>query len=113
MVLYARVSSLQEESPATPSEFFSEVNAKATSAKVVAVAFCIWPFPNPVRPTQYPGPDDYLEFLRAKGWDFIACVVLGQTPYRPLLPRVKHLPDVLIDPINVSAEKVRKHFGWR
>lgn len=106
--VYARVSSLQE-SKTTPADFIAEATATGQST----VVFCLWPGPNPDDPVSYPDAAAYVFAFQAAGWQFQASAVLGSTPFRPATPRVQVFPNTPAQPINVGAQAVRTHFGWR
>ena len=111
--IYASVSSLQE-SPKTPQAFLDEVGSKSCEA----VVFCLWPQARPKSPSLHPDALSYLRFFQSAGWNIQRVAVLGgdtaPDPYSALVPGVvQPFPDSRVDPINITAESVRTHFGWR
>lgn len=106
--IYARVSSLQE-SETTPSDFIAEVSGTGQKS----VVFCLWQLPNPKDPLLYPDANSYIAALSAVGWKFHAAAVLGSASLACSVPNTAHFRNVLAQPINVSAQLVRAHFGWQ
>lgn len=105
--VYARVSSLQE-SETEPSAFLQEVLKTGQQC----VVLCLWPQANPLNPSKYPDAHAYLSAFSAAGWQFRSCAILGNSGISPAIPNVARFPNVLQQPINVTAQAVRTHFGW-
>lgn len=109
--VYVRVSSLQE-SETTPKEFHKEVMAK----KQNHVLFCLWPTENPKNPQKYPNAAEYVKFLTSKGWVIAKVAILGSTAsttIKAVSPKIiQTFINAPSDPINITAESVRKHFNW-
>lgn len=105
--IYARVSSLQE-SETTPQDFIQEVSATG----LTNVIFCLWPHANRKNAVLYPDAQAYITAFIQAGWQFQASAVLGTTTFQPATPCVAHFPAVTNQPINVTAQAVRSHFGW-
>jgi hypothetical protein len=105
--LYARVGALQE-SKTTVADFQQEVAGKRCSA----VICCLWPSANPLDPALYPGALAYLEQFEAAGWTVRRIAVLGQNAGGIRSPLLRQFPQAPTDPINLTAQQVRAHFGW-
>lgn len=103
--IYARVSSLQE-SETTANDFIAEVNQQQCQS----VIFCLWTTPNPSNPTAYPDATAYLSSFNAAGWNIIRVAVFGNAPTS--YPNQALFPNSQTDPINLTAQAVRLHFGW-
>lgn len=106
--LYARVAALQE-SRTEVADFMAEV----ARSRCQQVAFALWPDAQPHDPQRWPGASAYLQALREAGWAVPKLVVLGAHPWQAgggadLL----RLPEVLTQPVNLSAQRIRQHFGW-
>ena len=55
----------------------------------------------------------YIAAFQAAGWTFAKTAVLGAHPIQPHLPELSRFPEVLNQPINATAHRIRAHFGWR
>jgi hypothetical protein len=106
--LYARVSALQE-SRTEPADFIAEVQR----SRCREVAFALWPEANPLDPKRYPDALAYIAVFQAAGWVFAKTAVLGAHPIHPHLPDLARFPEVLNQPINATAHRIRTHFSWR
>ena len=106
--LYARVSALQE-SRTSPQDFIEEVQR----SRCREVAFLLWPEANPLDPKRLPDALAYIAAFQAAGWTFAKTAVLGAHPIHPHLPELSRFPEVLNQPINATAHRIRAHFGWR
>jgi hypothetical protein len=105
--VYARVGSLQE-SKTSAEVFQTEVAGK----RCAAVIFCLWPSANPLEPTQYPDAASYIDHFQAAGWQVKKIAVLGQSAGGLKSVHLRQFPQASTDPINVTAQQVRHHFGW-
>lgn len=105
--LYARVGALQE-ARITAADFQHEVAGKRCNA----VICCLWPSAHPLDPALYPGALAYLEQFEAAGWTLRRIAVLGQNAGGIRSPLMRQFPQAPTDPINLTAQQVRSHFGW-
>lgn len=105
--LYARAGALQE-TRTTPAGFVDEVAARRCSA----VLFCLWPLANPIDPQELPDASAYLDHLKGAGWRLKSIAVLGQNPGGWRGASMRQFPQAPVDPINVTAQHLRSHFGW-
>ena len=105
--LYARVGALQETKTA-PEDFVRE----ATRQRCDAVLCCLAPGALPGAPQQYPEADEYLDHFAQAGWRLCGIAALGQNSGGLRSPLLRHFPQAGTDPINATAQAVRKHFGW-
>ncbi|MGC4076543.1 MAG: hypothetical protein QM702_05820 [Rubrivivax sp.] len=105
--LYARAGALQE-TRTTPADFAAEVGSRRCSA----VLFCLWPLANPIDPQNLPDAGTYLEHLQSEGWRLKSIAVLGQNPGGWRGATMRQFPQAPVDPINVTAQHLRSHFGW-
>lgn len=105
--IYARVSSLQE-SKTTAQDFISEVHQSGCQF----VVFCLWSQPNPADPVQYPDASSYLAAFISAGWNIVKTAVLGQGQASSPYPQQSFSPNSQTDPINLTSQAVRSHFGW-
>lgn len=105
--LYARVGALQE-SKTSAADFQQEVADKRSGA----VICCLWPSANPLDPKRFPGAEAYLEQFIAAGWTIRRIAVLGQNAGGIRSPLLRQFPQASTDPINLTAQQVRMHFGW-
>jgi hypothetical protein len=105
--LYARVGALQE-SKTSAADFQQEVAGRRCGA----VICCLWPSANPLDPMRFPGAEAYLEQFIAAGWTIRRIAVLGQNAGGIRSPLLRQFPQASTDPINLTAQQVRMHFGW-
>lgn len=105
--VYARIGSLQE-SKTRATDFELEVSAKRCNT----VIFCLWPSANPLEPLQYPDAKAYIEHFKSVGWQIKGIAVLGQNAGGIRSAQLRQFPQSSTDPINVTAQQVRLHFGW-
>lgn len=106
--VYARAGALQEAGT-SPAAFVAEVAARRCDTVLV----CLSPTANLLRPAELPDARAYLAQFRAAGWAVKAIAVLGQNGggvRSPVLRQFAYAPTL---PINVTAQAVRAHFGWR
>ncbi len=106
--LYARVGCLQESRTAA-SDFLLELSTK----RCTAVLFCLWPNAHPIHPALCPDAQAYVSHFRAAGWTIKAIAVLGQNSGGVRSSNLLQFPNSPTLPINVTAQGVRAHFGWR
>jgi hypothetical protein len=106
--IYARVGALQE-TRTTPAAFVDEV----ARARCEAVLFCLLPAQSPLGPDGFPDAHAYLAHFTAAGWETQSIAVLGQNPGGIRSPKMRQFAQASTDPINVTAQQVRAHFGWR
>ncbi len=106
--VYARARALQF-TRTRPADFAAE--ASATRCDTVLV--CLTPDPNPLDPARLPDAETYLAQFRAIGWKLKSIAVLGQNDGGVRSARLQRFPQAPTQPINVTAQAVRAHFGWR
>jgi len=124
--VYARVSSLQEtDKGILPWEFEQEVLDRVKShGHLDAVAFCLWstaqvwhrpPGQNGGTIT-CPPASGYIQYLQNTttnfNWRIAAVAVLGNPNIVATYPNSVHFPRSPAQPINVTAQDVRRHFNW-
>ncbi|NDY91340.1 hypothetical protein [Ideonella livida] len=109
--VYARVAALQE-SRTEVADFMTEV----VRSRCEHTVFALWPEAHPGDPERWPGATAYLQHLADAGWRLQRVAVLGAHPWTPpkaLAGReLLRLPEVLSQPVNLSAQRIRQHFGW-
>jgi hypothetical protein len=106
--LYARVAALQESR--TGAEAF---RVEAERSRCTHTAFSLWPEAHPHDPQQWPDALAYVAALRQAGWQLDKAVMLGAHPLAGVAGLdVLHLPGVRQQPLNLSAQRIRVHFGW-
>ncbi len=105
--LYARVGALQD-TRTTAADFAQEVARQRCDA----VLCCLAPGASLSDPQQHPGAAAYLDQFLALGWRVQAIAVLGQNAGGVRSPRLAPFPQAGTAPINVTAQAVRRHFGW-
>lgn len=105
--LYARVGALQE-TRTTAADFERELAQRRCSA----VAFCLWPAAHPLEPQTYPEAASYLADFEAAGWRIRRIAVLGQNAGGIRSTVLRQFVQAPTDPINLTAQQVRAHFGW-
>jgi hypothetical protein len=105
--IYARVGSLQD-SRATAAEFEQEAARKRCGA----VLCCLGASASPLDPELFPDAASYLAHFAAAGWRIKSIAVLGQNGGGVRAPVLRQFPQAPADPINVTAQGVRAHFGW-
>jgi hypothetical protein len=106
--VYARARALQFTNT-RPADFVAEVSA----VRCDTVLVCLTPDANPIDPARLPGAESYLAQFRAAGWTVKSIAVLGQNGGGVRAPRLRQFPYASTEPINVTAQAVRTHFGWR
>lgn len=106
--VYARARALQL-THTRPDDFVAEVSA----VRCDTVLVCLTPDPNPIDAAQFPDAEAYLARFRAAGWKVSAIAVLGQHGGGVRVPRPRQFAQAPTAPINVTAQGVRQHFGWR
>lgn len=106
--VYARAGALQP-ARTPPADFVAEASAKRCDTVLV----CLTPESSPIDPHALPDAGSYLAQFRAAGWDVKAIAVLGQNDGGVRSPNLQHFPQAPRHPINVTAQAVRQHFGWR
>lgn len=109
--LYARVGALQE-TKTTPEDFVAEVARQRCDAVLCCLAPGALPGGPPGAPQRYPAAGDYLDHFAQAGWRLCSIAALGQNSGGLRSPLLRHFPQASTDPINVTAQAVRKHFGW-
>ena len=107
MRLYARVGALQE-SRTTAADFRQEVAGRHCQTMIC----CLWPSANPLDPTRLPDTEAYLEQFATAGWTIRRIAVLGQNAGGVRSAVLRQVPQASTDPINLTAQLVRAHFGW-
>ena len=105
--VYARIGGLQQTGTSAEA-FVREVAAKRCSA----VAFCLSPLADPTDPESLPDAASYLAHLQDAGWRLKALALLGQNPCGLRGAALRQFPLAPTDPVNVTAQQVRAHFGW-
>lgn len=106
--LYARVAALQE-SRTRPDEFLAE----AARSRCTHAAFALWPEAHPNDPEQWPDAPAYLAALRTAGWQVRKVALLGAHPLPlGLGADAQQFPSVRHQPLNLTAQRIRQHFGW-
>lgn len=105
--LYARVGCLQD-TKTTPEDFLAEV----AKARCAAVLCCLSPAANANDPGLCPDASAYLARFAAQGWKVRAIAVLGQNDGGIRSAVLRRFPQAPTAPINVTAQAVRRHFGW-
>ncbi len=123
--VYARVSSLQEKG-LTESEFEDLVSDwVAKNGKIDSVVFCLWSksrtwtrkSPSGKR-VQITGPtaSGYIKYLQSTAakfkWKIVKVAVLGNPSVSATYPNQANFPLSKSNPINVTAQDVRRHFNW-
>ena len=109
--LHARVAALQE-SRTTPEEFVAEL----ARSRCAHAAFSLWPEAHPHDAQRWPDAAAYLQALQEQGWRVAGLAVLGAHPWSP--PKalaaggMVRVTEVLTQPVNLSAHRIRQHFGW-
>jgi hypothetical protein len=106
--LYARAGALQD-TRTTAKAFVAEV----ARARSVAVLCCLLPDAHVVEPELYPGAQQYLATFLAAGWRISAVAVLGQNGGGVRGQNLRQFPQASTAPVNVTAQALRKHFGWQ
>ncbi|MEO8122771.1 MAG: hypothetical protein ABI633_01850 [Burkholderiales bacterium] len=106
--VYVRAGALQH-ARTRPADFVAEVSAKRCDTVLV----CLTPDPNPIDPDDLPDAGAYLAQFRAVGWNVRSIAVLGQNDGGVRSPNLQQFPQAPTHPINVTAQAVRQHFGWR
>jgi hypothetical protein len=106
--VYARAGALQE-TRTTPAAFIDEV----ARTRCEAVLFCLLPAQSPLEPDRFPDAQAYLAQFAAAGWSSPTLAVLGQNASGIRSPKMRQFIQAPTDPINVTAQQVRAHFGWR
>lgn len=114
--LYVRVTALQE-TKTSPADYIEEAKEKA----VRHVLFSLWPHQRLDDPAQFPDAQGYLEYFVKHGWQVSSIAILGQSSAHldpdaigidKLVNHPRSFPNTFIDPVNLSAAGIRKHFGW-
>jgi hypothetical protein len=105
--LYARAGSLQE-TRTRPIAFMEE----AERLRCDAVLCCLSPAANPLHLEDLPDAAAYLRHFEARGWRLRAIAVLGQNAGGVRSPTLMQYPNAPTQPINLTAQAVRQHFGW-
>jgi hypothetical protein len=105
--LYARVGALQDTR--TSAE---DLVAEVARARCDAVLCCLSPAAHPQRTADCPAAPAYLAALAAAGWRLRAVAVLGQNAGGVRGARMRQFPLASTQPINLTAQAVRAHFGW-
>jgi hypothetical protein len=108
--LYARVSALQD-TRTSPADFIAEVQR----SRCAHTAFILAPHASPLDAQRLPDAQAYLDAFEAAGWHIEKLAVLGADPIQPRVrqrDQVLRVPDVLHQPVNASAQRLRRHFGW-
>lgn len=105
--LYARVGCLQDTQTA-PEAFVAE----ATRTRCSAVLCCLTPSAHPTEGQRYPDAQAYLAHFKAAGWRLRSVAVLGQNSGGVRSSVLRQFPQASTDPINRTAQGVRRHFGW-
>jgi hypothetical protein len=105
--LYARVGALQDTHTA-PEDFIAET----ARARCTAVLCCLAPAAHPQGAELWPDAPVYLAAFAAAGWRLRAVAVLGQNGGGVRGAKVRQFALASTQPINVTAQAVRAHFGW-
>jgi len=105
--LYARAGALQDTRTAVDM-FIGEV----ARSRCDAVLCCLSPSAHPHHPVDFPAAQAYLDAFSAAGWRLRAVAVLGQNGGGLRGPKVRQFALASTQPINVTAQGVRGHFGW-
>lgn len=105
--LYARAGALQDTRTAVDM-FMAEV----ARSRCDAVLCCLSPSANPHYPLDFPAATAYLAAFGAAGWRLRAVAVLGQNGGGVRGAKVQQFALAPTQPINLTAQAVRAHFGW-
>ena len=105
--LYARVGCLQD-SRCSAEDFIAEL----AKTRCQAALLCLSPSAHPTHPDRCPDAPAYLAQFQAAGWRIKAIAVLGQNAGGVRSPVLRQFPQATTQPINVTAQAVRLHFGW-
>ncbi len=106
--VYARAGALQD-ARTPPAVFIAEASAKRCDSVLV----CLSPSASLLHPAELPDARTYLAQFRAAGWTVKSIAVLGQNGGGVRSPALRQFPYAPTVPINVTAQAVRTHFGWR
>jgi hypothetical protein len=105
--LYARAGALQDTRTAV-DVFVTEV----ARSRCDAVLCCLSPAAHPHHAADFPAATAYLAAFDAAGWRLRAVAVLGQNGGGVRGAEVRQFALASTQPINLTAQAVRAHFGW-
>lgn len=107
ITVFARVSSLQE-AEITSLDFIKEMTKKNPTD----ILLCLWESPNKKDAVKYPDALTYIKDFIAAGWTISKTVALGNIKNIGMYSNNMSFPNSKIDPVNLTTQGIRKHFGW-